>query len=230
MGQMIKLKAKDGFEVGAYRADAQGAPKGGLVVIQEIFGVNHHVKNVCDAYAKDGYTCIAPALFDRAERDVELGYDEDARKKGFGLRQKCDWPGILADVDAARAALTGVGKLGIIGYCFGGSVVWRACCDLDGFAAGMAFYGGQIHETATVAPKCPVQFHFGEMDQGIPLDKVELIKKAHPELPVYIYSGAGHGFVCDERGSFHLDSAKLARTRALEFMRTHMNPPTARAA
>jgi carboxymethylenebutenolidase len=123
---MIKLKAKDGFELGAYRADPTGTPKGGIVVIQEIFGVNHHMKNLCDQYAKEGYLCVAPALFDRAERDVDLGYDEDARKKGFGLRQKLDWPQILADVEAARNEVAGAGKIGIIGYCFGGSVVWNS--------------------------------------------------------------------------------------------------------
>jgi carboxymethylenebutenolidase len=229
MGKMIKLKAKDGFELGAYRADPAGTPKGGLVVIQEIFGVNHHVKNLADQYAKEGFVCVAPALFDRAERDVDLGYDEDARKKGFGLRQKIDWPVILQDVQAAHDALKGTGKIGIIGYCFGGSVVWKACVDLS-FDVGVSFYGGQVPEFKDLKAKCPVQFHFGELDQGIPLDKVELFKAAHPEAPVYIYKGAGHGFTCDERGSFHDEAAKVSKGRAIEFLNQHLSPPARRAA
>jgi len=229
MGKMIKLKAKDGFELGAYRADPSGTPKGGLVVIQEIFGVNHHMKNICDQYAKEGYACVAPAVFDRAERDVDLGYDEDARKKGFALRQKIDWPQILADVQAARDELKGVGKVGIIGYCFGGSVVWKACVDLN-FDVGVSFYGGQVPEFKDLKAKCPVQFHFGEEDQGIPLAKVEDFKKAHPEAPVHIYKGAGHGFTCDERGSFHKEAAQTSMKRALDFLKEHLTPPARKAA
>ena len=232
MGKMIRLKAKDGFELGAYRADPTGTPKGGIVVIQEIFGVNHHIKNICDQYAKEGYACIAPAIYDRAERDVELGYDEDARKKGFGLRQKIDWPVILADVEAARAELekSNVGKIGIIGYCFGGSVVWKACVELNGFSAGVSFYGGDVTKSKELKAKCPVQFHFGSEDQGIPLAGVEEFKKAHPEAPVHIYQGAGHGFTCDERGSFHKEAADTSKKRALEFFGQHLTGPARKAA
>ena len=229
MGKMIRLKTKDGFELGAYRADPTGTPKGGLVVIQEIFGVNHHMKAVCDQYAKEGYACVAPALFDRAERDVDLGYDEDARKKGFGLRQKLNWDQIIADVAAAKDALAGTGKVGIIGYCFGGSVVWKACSEID-FDAGVSFYGGQVPEFKDLQAKCPVQFHFGEEDQGIPVAKVEDFKKAHPEAPVFLYKGAGHGFTCDERESFHKEASDLSKKRALEFLGQHLTGPARKAA
>ncbi len=230
MGQKIKLKAKDDFELGAYRADPAGTPKGGVVVIQEIFGVNHHIRNLCDQYAKEGYVCIAPQMFDRAERDAELGYGEEDRGKGVALRQKLNWDGILADVAAARDALKSAGKVGIIGYCFGGSVVWKACCDLDGFAAGVSFYGGQVFEFKDQKPKCPVQLHFGELDQSIAMDKVEAVKAAHPNLPTFVYAGAGHGFTCDERGSFHEEAAKTAKARALEFLGSHLSPPNRAAA
>jgi carboxymethylenebutenolidase len=230
MGQTIKLKAKDGFELGAYRADPAGTPKGGVVVIQEIFGVNHHIKNIADQYAKEGYVCIAPQMFDRGERNVELGYGEEDRGRGVALRQKLTWDTILADVAAARDALKGVGKVGIIGYCFGGSVVWKACCDLDGFSAGVGFYGGQVAEFKDLKPKCPVQLHFGELDQSIPMDKVDAIKAAHPEVPTFVYKGAGHGFTCDERGSFHEEAAKTAKARALEFLGSNLTPPKRAAA
>lgn len=218
MGQNITLKASDGFELSAYRADPDGAPKGGLVLIQEIFGVNSHIRNVCDRFAKQGYVVVAPAMFDRAGKGIELGYEADDRQKGIECRQKLNDDMIMADVNAARDYLKSqnVGKIGIIGFCFGGSVTWMGAVG-GGFDAASSFYGGQVIQTKDAQPKCPVQFHFGETDQSIPLTDVEEIKKAHPDLPAYVYAGAGHGFVCDDRGSYNAEATKLAFQRTDEF-------------
>jgi len=222
MGQMVKLKSKDGFEIGAYRADPSGTPKGGVVVIQEIFGVNKHIKEVCDGYAKDGYVAIAPALFDRVERDLELGYDPESQEKGKTTRAKLDWDNALADAQAAAEAIRGdAGKVAIIGYCYGGSVTWLAAAR-GNFDAAVSYYGGNAADFADEAPKCPIICHIGTEDRGITAEKVEKIKKAQPQVPVYMYEGAGHGFNCDHRGSWHEASAKLARQRTLDFLAEHI--------
>lgn len=222
MGTMVQLTAKDGHKFGAYRADPSGKPRGAIVVIQEIFGANHHIKAVADGYAKDGYVAIAPALFDRVSPNMELGYGPEDQEKGKNARAQLKWDGVLADTQAARDAVAGAGKVGIVGFCFGGSVAWLAATRLDGFAASVAYYGGNVADFAEEKPKCPVMFHFGAEDKGITMDKVEKVKKGQPNAPLYIYEKSGHGFNCDERGSYNEAAAKQARARSLEFFQKHV--------
>ncbi|MBT3791460.1 MAG: dienelactone hydrolase family protein [Rhodospirillales bacterium] len=218
MGQMVKLTSSDGFELGAYRADPAGAPKGGVVIIQEIFGVNKHIKEVCDGYAADGYIAIAPALFDRVEKDLELGYVPEDQEKGKATRGQLNWDDSLADSQAAAEAIRGdAGKVGIIGYCFGGSVAWIAATR-GNFDCAVSYYGGNAAEFAEEVPKCPVICHIGTEDKGVNAEKVATIKAARPEVPVHMYEGAGHGFNCDHRGSFDEAASKTARERSLALL------------
>jgi carboxymethylenebutenolidase len=222
MGQMIELKAKDGQTISAYRAEPKDKPRGGLVVIQEIWGVNSHIRNVADGYAADGYLVIAPALFDRIERGVVMDeYTNETMQKGFGYMQKVNIDNALLDVRAAVEAASSAGKVGVVGFCFGGRVAWLAASRIEGVAASVPYYGGGIPGLAAEQPKCPVMLHFGERDQHIPVVSVEEFKKAHPDLPVYLYP-ADHGFNCDQRGSYDASAAKLARDRTLEFLRKHV--------
>jgi carboxymethylenebutenolidase len=222
MGKMVQLTASDGHKLGAYRADPSGKPRGAIVVIQEIFGVNHHVKAVADGYAKDGYVAIAPALFDRVSPGIEIGYTPEDQEKGRNTRQKLTWEPVLADVQAARDAVADVGKVGIVGYCFGGTVAWLAATRLNGFAASVAYYGGNVADFAGEKPKVPVMFHFGAEDKAITPDKVQKVKEGQPDAPLFVYEKAGHGFNCDERGSYNEPAAKQARERTLEFFRKHI--------
>jgi len=223
MGQMIELKTKDRQTISAYRAEPPGKPRGGLVVLQEIWGVNSHIRNVADGYAADGYLAIAPALFDRVERGVVMDeYNPETMQKGFGFMQKVDTDNALLDVRAAVEAASAAGKVGVVGFCFGGKVAWLAASRLEGIAASVPYYGGGIPDLASEQPKCPVMLHFGERDQHIPVASVEQFKKAHPELPVHIYQ-ADHGFNCDQRGSYDAAAAKLARERTLAFLRQHVD-------
>jgi carboxymethylenebutenolidase len=224
MGQTINLTAKGGFTLSAYEAKPAGKPRGGIVLIQEIFGVNHHIRNVADFYAKAGYHVIAPAHFDRAAKDVQLGYTEADIAKGRDFRGKLSWEQIRADVSAAAEALKtgGAGKLGIVGYCFGGSVAWMGATRTKYFSGSVCYYGGQIAAFAEEKPNCPVQMHFGETDHAIPLSdlgKIRAAQGAMVELQVY---PAGHGFHCDERGSYHEPSSKLAQERTLAFFKQHV--------
>jgi len=223
MGQMISLTAADGHSLGAYQAEPAGTPKGGLVVIQEIFGMNGHMRRVCDSFAKEGYLAIGPALFDRIERDVALDYNEDDYTKGRALRGQLTEDAILADVAAAAEAATGAGKVAVIGYCFGGFVAWLAGCNLDGLACSIGLYGGGIAaRAANDTPKCPVQLHFGDKDMAIPLAGVDTIREAHPDIPIFVYDDAGHGFCCDDRDSFNPDACARATRRALDFVVKNM--------
>jgi carboxymethylenebutenolidase len=221
MGNHITLTAADGFTLDAYRADPQGKPRGGLVVAQEIFGVNHHIRAVADRFAEAGYLAIAPALFDRARKKVEFGYTQDDLTKGFEIMQSLDLDNVMKDVAAAAAVAKAAGKVGIVGYCWGGTVAWAAATRLDGIAASVPYYGGGIGELAGEEPRCPVMLHFGDLDPWIPTEVVEKVRAAHPKLPLYVYH-ADHGFNCDARGSYHAESAKLALDRTLGFLREHV--------
>ncbi|MET0682456.1 MAG: dienelactone hydrolase family protein [Casimicrobiaceae bacterium] len=221
MGQMLELTAGDGFTLSAYRADPTGTPRGGLVVAQEIFGVNSHIRSVCDGFAADGYVTIAPALFDRYERGVDIGYTPDDIAKGRELKGRAQIDAALRDVAAARDLAAGAGKVGVIGYCWGGFVAWMAASRLPGFACAVPYYGGGILDAAGERPQCPVMAHFGERDSMIPVDGVRKLAAAHPEAQVFIYA-ADHGFNCDQRGSFDAASAKLARERTLQFLQRHV--------
>ena len=222
MGQMITLTADDGFKLDAYRADAAQKTGRGLVVIQEIFGVNKHIKRVTDGFAADGYTSISPAIFDRVEKNYDTGYSPEEVDRGRATRGKCDLDQLVMDVRAAVKALKAEGlKVGVVGYCLGGTMAWLAATRIDGLAASVPYYGGGVAAAANEKPKCPVLLHFGETDASIPPDHWETVKKAHPDIPQHIYP-AGHGFNCDERGSWHERSARLARQRTLEFFAKHL--------
>ena len=217
MGQMIQLTADDGHRLSAYRAAPSGTPKAGLVVVQEIFGVNHHIQNVCDRFAADGYVALAPAIFDRVEPGITLGYAADDIERGRSIRGKVDIADMVRDVKAAVDALKAEGRsVGVVGYCLGGTLAWLACTRIDGVKAAVGYYGGGIAETATETPRSPVLLHFGETDQAIPPEHWARVRAAHPEVPIHIYP-AGHGFACDERGSYHEASTALARRRTLGF-------------
>ena len=222
MGQMIELKTQDGQTISAYRAEPAEKPRGGVVVIQEIWGVNSHIRNVADGYAADGYLVIAPAIFDRIERGVTMDeYTPDTMQKGFGYMQKVDADKALLDIRAAVDAASKAGKVGVVGFCFGGRMAWLAASRVDGIAASVPYYGGGVPGLASEKPRCPVMLHFGERDQHIPVASVQEFKKAHATLPVYIYA-ADHGFNCDQRGSYDAPAAKLARERTVEFLRKHV--------
>jgi carboxymethylenebutenolidase len=221
MGKTIQLTAGDGHGLDAYQADPDGAPKGAIVIIQEIFGVNSHIRSVCDGYAADGYVAIAPALFDRVERGIELGYVEPDMSRGRETRGKLSWDGALADVSAAADAVGAAGKVAVVGYCYGGSVAWLAATRLD-FAAVVSYYGGNVAEFAEEQPKCPVILHIGDQDKAIDAGKIETIKNAQPNIPLYIYEGAGHGFNCEQRGSYDEEATKVARGRTLAFLAEHI--------
>ena len=221
MGKMIELIAADGFRLSAYRAEPEGAPRGGVVVAQEIFGVNSHIKSVCDGFAKDGYVVIAPALFDRYERNVDIGYTADDIARGRALKVKATTDAALQDIAAARDALSGTGKVGVVGYCWGGFISWMSACRLSGFACAVTYYGGGMLEAIAETPKCPVMAHFGERDSMIPVDGVKRFAAAHPDVELFIYA-ADHGFNCDQRGSYDAAAAALARERTLQHFRRHL--------
>jgi carboxymethylenebutenolidase len=226
MGQFIDLTAKDGFTFPAYVAEPTGKPKGAIVVVQEIFGVNSHVRSVADGYAAAGYLAVAPATFHRVKQGVELGYTEDDMKAGFALKTAVEAlpaPGVLQDLQAAVDYASKAGKVGIVGYCWGGLLVWRAAAKVSGLAAAAPYYGGGMTtpEEASLSPKVPVLAHFGNQDHWIPLDSIDSFKKAHPEVEVHVYA-CGHGFNCDQRGSYNADAAKLAKERTLAFFGKHV--------
>ena len=221
MGQTITLTAADGHELEAYRADPEGAPTGGLVVVQEIFGVNGHIRDVCEGFAADGCTVIAPVLFDRVERGIELDYNDDGRVRGREVRAELGWEGPMADVEAAAGALEPLGKVGVVGYCWGGSLAWLAACRLD-VACAVGYYGGQIIGFNDENPRCPVILHFGDADASVPMDDVDAIRAAHADVPIHVYADAAHGFNCDRRATYHPECAKTARARTLAFLAEHL--------
>jgi carboxymethylenebutenolidase len=222
VGQDIKLKASDTFEPGAYRADPSGAPKGAVVVIQEIFGVNHHIRSVCDRLADLGYVAIAPAIFDRIEPRFTCGYSPDEIAVARKFIANPDWPAMLRDTQAAIDAVRSVGPVGIIGFCLGGSIAFAAATKLSGLSAAVGYYGGAIVRFADDKPKVPTQLHFGEKDAGIPLSDVEIIKAKRPDVEVFIYPGAQHGFHCDERASYDKASSNIAWPRSMAFLAKHL--------
>ena len=222
MGQQIQLKASDGFGLDGYRADPAGKPKGALVVIQEIFGVNRHMRNVCDRFAALGYTALAPAMFDRAKRGVDLGYDKAAMDEGVKLRAAIKLEDSLKDVQAAIDARKSVGKVCVIGYCWGGSLAFLAATRLSGLSCAVGYYGGMIAAHASEKPKVPTILHFGEKDQGIPMTDVEKVITERPEVKVYTYS-AGHGFSCDDRAAYDKSASDKALEVTLAFLKQNLD-------
>ena len=221
MGRMIELTAADGFRLSAWRADPAGTPRGALVVAQEIFGVNSHIRSVCEGFAADGYVAIAPALFDRYEPRVDIGYTPEDIAKGRALKALAQLESALLDVAAARDAVTASGKVAVVGYCWGGYVAWMTAARLPGFACAVAYYGGGILDAASEVPRCPVMAHFGERDGGIPVAGVIELMAKHPAAQIFIYA-ADHGFNCDQRAAHDAAAATLARGRTLQFLRRNV--------
>jgi carboxymethylenebutenolidase len=226
MGQFIELKAADGQAIPAYLAQPKGQAKGGIVVIQEIFGVNSHIRAVTDGYAEQGWLAIAPAIFHRVKPNVELGYEQDDMTQGMTLKNAVEnlpKPGVMQDIQAAIKHVAQAGKVGIVGYCYGGLLTWRSACQLEGLSAAVPYYGGGVTTPDEIArkPRCPVMAHFGDQDHWISLDSVEAFKRAHPEVEVHVYH-ANHGFNCDQRASWNAEAAKLARERTLAFFASHL--------
>jgi len=226
MGQFIDLKAADGQTIPAYVAEPAGKPKGGVVVVQEIFGVNSHIRSVADGYAAQGYLAVAPSTFHRVKPGVDLGYQPDDMSAGMAFKAAVEAlpaPGVMQDLQAAVDYAAQGGKVGIVGYCYGGLLTWRAACELHGLSAAAPYYGGGMTTPDEIArqPKVPVIAHFGDKDHWISVDSVEAFKKAHPDVEVHLYH-ADHGFNCDQRGSYDEAAAKLARERTLEFFARHL--------
>ena len=219
MGQHFSLVASDSFKLGAYRAEPSGTAKGGIVVIQEIFGVNHHIRAVCDRLAAEGYAAVAPALFDRQQPNFECGYSPNEIAYARKFVANPDWGAMMKDVQAAIDDAKKSGPTAIIGFCLGGSLAFLAAAKLSGLAAAIGYYGGQIVKNADEKPKVPTQLHFGEKDASIPMSDVEIIKqKRGGDCEIYVYPGAQHGFHCDERGSYDEASSKLAWQRSTAFL------------
>jgi carboxymethylenebutenolidase len=220
---MLTLTSEDGFKFSAYRATPAGKARGTLVVVQEIFGVNHHIKALTDRFAAEGYVSLAPAIFDRAEPGFETGYAPADIERGRAVRGKVSLDAMIMDVRAAVKEQQKTGqKVGVVGYCLGGTIAWLSATRIDGVAGAVGYYGGGIGDTATETPRCPVLLHFGETDASIPKEHWDKIAAAHPKLPTHVYPGAGHGFSCDERGSYHEASHRLALQRTMDFFHQHV--------
>jgi carboxymethylenebutenolidase len=226
MGQFTDLRSSDGFVFPAYVAQPAGKAKAAVVVLQEIFGVNSHIRSVADGYAAEGYLAVAPSTFHRVKPGVDIGYTEDDMKTGSALKAAVEGltaPGVMPDIQAAIDHASQAGKVGVVGYCWGGLLTWRSACLLNGLSAAAPYYGGGMTTPGEIArkPKVPVMAHFGDQDHWITLDSVEAFKRAHPEVEVHIYH-ANHGFNCDQRGSYNAEAAKLARQRTLAFFAKHL--------
>ncbi|MFH5924109.1 dienelactone hydrolase family protein [Roseomonas xinghualingensis] len=217
----IELTAADGHRFFAWRTGPADASRA-LVVVQEIFGVNPHMKRLSDHLGSLGWAVITPALFDRAERGVELGYGDADRDHGLALRKQIPDEAVMMDIEAAAKALPAGAARGIIGYCWGGTIAWWGATRSRSFQAAVGYYGGGIAATRAEAPNCPVQLHFGALDKGIPLSDVELVRQAQPDVEIHIYPGAGHGFACEDRSSYDPAATVLAEERALAFLSAHL--------
>jgi len=212
-GAISLTSGRDGFAFGAYHAPPDDARRGGLVLIQEIFGVTDHIRELADGFAADGYETIAPSLYDRQRRGFEAGYDAEGVAAGRRYSEAAPWDEVAADLAAAIAALAP--PVFVVGYCWGGAATWLAACRCDGLAAASAFYGRRIPELVAETPRCPIILHFGRNDPTISPATVEQIADAHPDIPIHLYD-AGHGFVSDRRADYSPDAARLARLRTLQ--------------
>ena len=228
MGDFVDLTSKDGFVFPAYIAEPAGKPRGAIVVLQEIFGVNSHIRSVADRVAQNGYLAIAPATFARVKPRVDLGYTDADMQAGFALKgdvESLPAPGVIQDIQAAidEGAKRSGGKVGITGFCWGGLLTWRAACELQGLAGAVTYYGGGMTTQDEIArkPQCPVMAHFGDKDHWISLESVEAFKTAHPEVEVFVYA-ADHGFNCDQRGSYDAAASAAARARTQAFFAKHV--------
>lgn len=222
MGEQIGLTAEGGFELGAYCAKPKGPAAGGIVVLQEIFGVNVHIRDLCDRYAALGYYAVAPQLYDRFERDFQSGYSSEEIATGRALKARANdaIDDVMRDVDAARAEAARAGNVGAVGFCWGGVITYLAACRLR-ISAASAYYGGGIVPFLDETPQCPAMFHFGRKDTGIPLTDVEQIATVHPQCPVHLYD-ADHGFNCDRRAQFDPAAAAIANVRTFRLFDKHL--------
>jgi carboxymethylenebutenolidase len=219
MGQTVRLTSPfDGFQFDAYHAAPPDARRGGLLLIQEIFGVTHHIRELCDGFAEDGYEVIAPAFYDRLERGFAADYGQASIQKGVRYSEATPWDQVAGDAQAAIAALAP--PVFATGFCWGGAATWLAACRCEGLSAAAAFYGRRISELKEETPRCPIILHFGKTDASIPPERIEEIAERHPDVPAYLYD-AGHGFVSDRRRDYEPDSARLARLRTLAFFANH---------
>ena len=229
MGQMLEITAADGQKLPAYVAQPEGAPRGAVVVLQEIFGVNAHIRDVADGYARAGYLAVAPALFQRVQPGVEMGYSDAEVKAGIQLKAKAEAlpaPGVLADLQGAidyAALASGGQKVAIVGYCWGGLWAWRAAALATGLSAAVPYYGGGMTQPAEIArrPRVPVMAHLSDNDGSVPMDGVQALQQAHPEVQVFIYP-AHHGFNCDQRPAYDAAAAQQALERTLAFLAQHV--------
>jgi carboxymethylenebutenolidase len=214
VGETVRLKSPaDGFVFDAYRAPVADARRGGVVVIQEIFGVTDQIRQVADAFAADGYEALAPALFERRARGFEAGYDPKGVAEGREISEATPWYEVADDLQACVAALAA--PVFAVGYCWGGAAAWLAACRCEGLAAVSSYYGRRIPELLGETPRCPIILHFGREDASIPPANVDAIAAAHPEIPIHLYD-AGHGFASDRRNDYRPDAARLARLRTLQ--------------
>jgi carboxymethylenebutenolidase len=217
----IELKPEGAGPIRAWRADPKERPRGGVVVVQEIFGVNAHIRAVADRFAAEGYLAVAPAIFEHIEKGFEVGYDPESRARGMAIAGKTDREQMLRDVAAAIGVAKEGGKVAVVGFCLGGTIAWAAAGRLAGLTAAVGYYGGGIIGLKDSKPKVPTLLHFGDKDQHIPIAGVKEVAAAHPEVEVHIYP-ADHGFNCDHRESYDAPSAALAWTRTLAFLRKHL--------
>ena len=221
MSEFLEIKSLDDHLFEAYLSQPKGKPKAGLVVLQEIFGVNTHIQEITNFFADQGYLAIAPSLFDRSEKNVKLGYDEKSIIKGRNLKSLCD-KNALRDIEAVISVVSSAGKVGVIGYCWGGSLSWRIACENNNLSAAICYYGGDIPNLKELEPKCNVLTHFGELDQGIPIESVRLFKAAKPKVQTHTYP-ADHGFNCNHRRQYNETSSKVALDRTLKFLEKNLS-------
>lgn len=218
MGENITITAGDGFTFDAYLAQPDGTPKGGLVVIQEIFGVNGHMREVSDGFAKEGYVAVAPALYDRYQKNIELGYEAEDVTRGREIRTGIGWDDPVGDMAAAAQFAAIGGRVGTVGYCWGGALSFLCATRIDGIAASICYYGGQIVDFKDETAKAALMMHFGSADASIPSDAVEAIRAAQPDAAIHVYDEALHGFNCDHRAAYHAEHAATARSHTLAFL------------
>jgi carboxymethylenebutenolidase len=222
MGEHITITAADGFTFDAYLARPDGEVKGGLVVIQEIFGVNAHMREVCDGFAADGYLSVAPALYDRFEKDIQLGYESDDVARGREIRAEVGWDNAVQDLAATAKLAAAGGKVGTIGYCWGGSLSFLCATRIPGVSGSVCYYGGQIADFKDETASAPLLLQFGSADASIPSDSIASIRAAQPDAIIDVYDDALHGFNCDRRGSYHAAHAETARARSVAFLGEHV--------
>ncbi len=217
MGEMITIKGADGFAFGAYHAAPAGARKGGVIVIQEIFGIDEHVRRDVDRWASLGFEAVAPSMYDRREAGFVAAHDPAGMSAGFAHAMATPLDQAMSDIAACRDHLAPRGKVYIVGYCYGGSMAWLAAAKVAGLSGSSSYYGSMVQANAALTPLCPTIVHLGRLDTHIPADAVkDAVLAAHPDVPVYIYEEAGHGFNNQDPARHHPASADLARARTLE--------------